>query len=1327
MDRLNKEAKDREWKDEVKQYLANNGERFILPLSMNPASNTIEALLLSLVKNAVAIQKVPGKAYVQVSPQGWDNLAASENVATLPDFEGELKGVRVEEGVMKPGQIVVPWDFKDSDGNIIPMREYTIEGEDGSLKLDMDRIDRDVLRSLASRIPHQGPNSSLPVEIVGFTDTSLIDYSIVPAEIVTQMGADFDVDKINTYRTDYVIEEGVIKKFDGQQMMDDTTMRQLKQDYFDINWSVFTNPKNENVKRILKPLDLPYLKNLSDRIAQLKLKDNVLKDVTNPLQQTKDMIDQQMGKNLVGVYSNIVVWAGHLEKNPLRLSGVVVKADGKRFTKVGEARLIEMPDGEKISVNEVIKMFQNAAVDNAKETILDKIRATNFTAAPMAYAMMLSTDDGSGISLDRSVKLFNIYGMDIWQNMREQSRSEVTGQFMSLEVQDVVNEIADRLGIARTNVPQKIDTKIGEVPPIEVLDNLLTPPDEHAGMKEKIDWLMDTRKALIAADFIMSKTNELENVRSLYFFADTNGPGKHLLQTMEKLNKMASLEGHKSELDYNVDGNRSEWLSMFEANMYGAQQMFGQMFGGSAIDILIQNAEGVYGRVLNEEQRTTYMNNLRSAVFARAWSKTNEARRGEPIQKTAERLLFGDETTNSLAQRVLDAKKTEWGKNSLILNRLSPKTSDKAKLPDTIDYVGAFADRTDAMRINREFKRLLASNNPEIRSLAEDLVDYTFLITGGNINPNSFAKYVPVEYLQMEGITDNVWDMFNAIQGSGVRGEVGGVINIQQAFIQHNPNLAMHMEFRYLPMPQFKMNKPPRKLKDYFDALESSEYIQKESLRLQSDIAGQEIKRFTELDDAGIEYFRVFSPEGIVLYGKDPASGDFIRLSLLGYGNKYSNRQSNQISTANTYEYFRVMDDGQTIPDSGSYFSMSSLNNNTAFISVPKVSDRFNKQLVEKYGEPMEFENADLGNLSELFPVGTKSNTDIPVAEVLNRLKEMTKDSNLARFNELVKVFEKAFIDTGVTVRFAEMEVRGRYFHAGNTIVLSVNNLKSTPKEDVVETVLHEMIHAITSRAERDGLPGSNNFVSRVRGIMNVVRQEFRKQLDMSKSEYEALMKEVVEKDSMTLKEEIMVYALSDIHEFTTYALTNKDFQRGIKDIKVGDKSIMDRIMDAIANFMVTIRKVLGDTELSRESALYQVAYEMANLTADQTTTDTAPVKPEGIPEGRTDPFEGPIEVQQTPPQEARDLRQEPPMSRPAPNHTLRVDPSDVSQNYGQAKISDLFSIIDATDGPLSLAQVMDVMQKDLGQTVGEFARTLTPDQRRQWRRIQDSVRIKCD
>ena len=210
-------------------------DRFAMPLWLSVHSDKIEALLNSIVKNRVIKQKMPGMSLVLASENGFKLVSNEEqsslfsNKIKLTDrFTDTLKPQRIENGVVKPAQVLVPERlfYKGSKVNLSDFMENGI--------INTSKLPAELFELFGFRIPTQGHNSMAYIEIVGFIPESMGDVVIAPKEFVKQMGSDFDVDKLYSYVRPTFVHNGEVLPVNDQ------------------NKKAFLDSKRESFKRALK-------------------------------------------------------------------------------------------------------------------------------------------------------------------------------------------------------------------------------------------------------------------------------------------------------------------------------------------------------------------------------------------------------------------------------------------------------------------------------------------------------------------------------------------------------------------------------------------------------------------------------------------------------------------------------------------------------------------------------------------------------------------------------------------------------------------------------------------------------------------------------------------------------------------------------------------------------------------------------------------------------------------------------------------------------------------------------------------------------------------
>ncbi len=154
--------------------LDENGN-FNLPLYDTVHSARIQALVLSVIKNRVTKQKIRGGAVVQTS-----SYAVSDELNIL--FEGEGTNKRVV-GI----ECYLPAYAKDFYSTFIDENSHT---------LDFSKMPDELKKLVGYRVPTEYHYSMAPLIVKGFVPQVNGSMIMLPKEITTLSGSDFDVDKL---------------------------------------------------------------------------------------------------------------------------------------------------------------------------------------------------------------------------------------------------------------------------------------------------------------------------------------------------------------------------------------------------------------------------------------------------------------------------------------------------------------------------------------------------------------------------------------------------------------------------------------------------------------------------------------------------------------------------------------------------------------------------------------------------------------------------------------------------------------------------------------------------------------------------------------------------------------------------------------------------------------------------------------------------------------------------------------------------------------------------------------------------------------------------
>ena len=182
--------------DMIKACTLDENGNFNLPLFDPIQSIKIQQLLNSIIKNRITKQKIKGGALIQVSNYGLTN-----DLHIV--FEGEGKEKRI-----KYLECYMPAYSREFYEPLMDPETHT---------LDVSKLPDDLRKLIGYRVPTEDKYSMVPLFIKGFLPQQNGSAIMLPAEITTLSGSDFDVDKLYV-----MLPEFKIQQYD---------MRQAKIDY----------------------------------------------------------------------------------------------------------------------------------------------------------------------------------------------------------------------------------------------------------------------------------------------------------------------------------------------------------------------------------------------------------------------------------------------------------------------------------------------------------------------------------------------------------------------------------------------------------------------------------------------------------------------------------------------------------------------------------------------------------------------------------------------------------------------------------------------------------------------------------------------------------------------------------------------------------------------------------------------------------------------------------------------------------------------------------------------------------------------------------------
>lgn len=236
---------------------------FNIPLWLSSGSNKFEALLQAIISNRLIVLKLPGNSHYTASSEGFrfnqSEIGTLESISENkksdivwldPNHSGELKATTNENGTLNEAEVLIQSKFRitkeDGTTELIDLTKSPYSEEDkatGKKVLNKEMIDQALLSMFSFRIPTSSHQSGAILKVVGFLPEASGDLIVVPKEHTKQIGEDYDIDKRNVYKSNYIVKEnGRIEKLTSE------------------NSSYFTN---NNLRE--------QIKNLKDRIKELSL------------------------------------------------------------------------------------------------------------------------------------------------------------------------------------------------------------------------------------------------------------------------------------------------------------------------------------------------------------------------------------------------------------------------------------------------------------------------------------------------------------------------------------------------------------------------------------------------------------------------------------------------------------------------------------------------------------------------------------------------------------------------------------------------------------------------------------------------------------------------------------------------------------------------------------------------------------------------------------------------------------------------------------------------------------------------------------------------
>lgn len=758
-------------------------KQFNLPLYHPYHAKSNESLMNSVFKNNVTKQKIKGGAFVQVSSFG---------------FSDDLK-LNIKDGRLVSAECKLPWWSK----------KYFEPLLDKDGQLDINKVPEDLREMIGYRIPTEDKYSMLPLKVTGFLPASAGGAVMLPMEITTISGSDFDIDKMYIMMPEWEVSQDKqdIRKIKYDLSNTSVQSKEARNNAkIDIIRAVLTH--SDTFAKIFRPGGFPTLSGLADRVLKLEGKDDEMLPIVLPSTQAELFNRNMTGKALIGIFANHNKNHAVLQNTQVEFE-LATNFDNKFLKSLHE---IKNANGDFISRN--VAEWLAAVVDNAKNPLSAFINVNTYTAdvAAMLTRLGYPLDTvvsfmsqpilkefsnryfNSGANKQAEVKvindlrkLFSDTGIKLNSHIRlntEEMFSAIKDQKLISEYQLTVLEKFITLKEQATALADLVratraDTK-GAGPTLSENDKLLRLINQVIS-DQRIIGQVDLFYGGVIGPLIDGRWGDLKLQAKIYTVLDEYFPIGANIMYKKKNIETGDIEA--------IEGNIEAYLGGKIFNGFG--------IAGEDYPIRIQDVLFVRGIPISElikidnpylmvssftEYGIAKPTDILSKYFPwfkPAWKGVKDKIEGnlkgkqlsvKQIEQINYELLgyaasgfeFFDGSDKSDILRKVSKKLQEFKKNNpkeyeqnFFLNKLVTKTEDGFT---TINFknTGSLTEQ-DKQQVKKHWLYLL--RDEKFSTFAKELIKYSYYSAGFQLTPNSFNHLIPVDFysnlVDSNGVTFN--------------------------------------------------------------------------------------------------------------------------------------------------------------------------------------------------------------------------------------------------------------------------------------------------------------------------------------------------------------------------------------------------------------------------------------------------------------------------------------------------------------------------------------------------------------------------------------------
>lgn len=796
--------------------IINEQGQLIATIDAYPSRQKLMNLLNSIVTNKLIKLYTNGSPLVQIAQTGWELKPGSTiDTETSIDFiNDEAKKNYIKN---KGLQFLQLGEKTGSAEILLPAKFKKFVDEKGE-------IDSRVLLNIGYRIPTQGLNSILHLKVVGFLPIGLDQMVVMPREITTQGGSDFDVDKLNLFvpntiningKTEYIsmdmnpeeiydqiedektsqgeevdkLFESIFGELEELEETDEEAiknkkdfvirfkLKQLQNQIIEQSLEILEN--KQSAQSLLAPNSAKDLEKLAESLDKDQIKMSFV-DMFKP--KTLVDITEQMysSKALVGVFASQVTH--HVLSQQVGLHFKNSRNFYFKHNKIGDKSSISGTTNIKgeLITDRIGNQYVSGSVDAAKNPFLFFLGCTLDTGSVFALFERL----GGNVEI-----LVQLMQQPIVKDylLAIQNNKQLGNKFTKSKAV-ITAEIFEKYGYNRSGSEYLTDLYNNSEGKLVILDTLIDQRKTFGDWENHMSKLKTASKnpenlekttfnklqKFVLDDFLYLQDAAQvlgESIATSKF--DTNGPGKDILQSTlleenyEKFVEQMNGDG-RFTLATTTTGNYDSLIKDTLLNVFYKKSatFVNKLYKDLVVLNKNENIKSLI-KTFNDPDNTFVTKKLDddSATLLYGSVINYILQRGVGYRKN---LFFGN---NTVARKVLDIQKDDnhpLHNNYLFTNVFNPEIGNAETTPDILSVIDKNIDARESDFILQAFTDLKDKD----LDLYNDLIYTTYFQTGVVTSPVSFYSLIPYndilpqanDLLKQHGeIANNLQDMADAV------------------------------------------------------------------------------------------------------------------------------------------------------------------------------------------------------------------------------------------------------------------------------------------------------------------------------------------------------------------------------------------------------------------------------------------------------------------------------------------------------------------------------------------------------------------------------------